>query len=87
MTRPVQTAPIAAFKVDIRRLPGRKLGLVIDAPTKRVTTIRPGLMNDYNDLNPYQQVRPGDRIVAINSVTTSEQMLYELDNSEFLTYS
>jgi hypothetical protein len=66
--------------VTLDKSGGMKLGIDIsqhDSRTLLVTEIRDGLMKEWNRENPCHAVRPGDRIIKVNSCQNSATKLME----------
>lgn len=77
---PCQELAPGVHSLALDKTNGMKLGVDIsqhDGRTLLVTEIREGLVREWNRVNPCHQVRPGDRIVKVNSCRNSARRLLE----------
>jgi len=77
---PCQELAPGVHSVALDKTSGMKLGIDIsqhDGRTLLVTEIREGLVKEWNRENPCHQIRPGDRILKVNSCQNSSKRLLE----------
>lgn len=77
---PCQELAPGVHSVALDKTGGMKLGIDIsqhDGRTLLVTEIRDGLVKEWNRENPCHQVRPGDRIIKVNSCANCARKLLE----------
>lgn len=77
---PCQELAPGVHSVALDKTGGIKLGIDIsqhDGRTLLVTQIRQGLVQEWNRENPCHQLRPGDRIIKVNSCQNSARRLLE----------
>lgn len=77
---PCQELAPGVILLPLDKTGGMKLGIDIsqhDGRTLLVTEIRDGLVREWNRENPCHQVRPGDRIIKVNSCVNCARRLLE----------
>jgi hypothetical protein len=73
------------IRCTVTKGPGLQLGLSVDrsfAATLKITRVRPGLVADWNEVNPEWRVEVGYHITAVNGVAGSATALLHLIKSE-----
>lgn len=85
---PEAALPSVEFDISLDKTEGTKLGIDVDrqdGKTMLITSINDGLVQGWNEANSDQQVRPGDRVVAVNDFRGDvEQLLMQCQSSDTL---
>lgn len=77
---PCEEIAPGVHRVALSKTGCMKLGIDIsqhDGRTLLVTEIREGIVREWNRINPCHQVRPGDRIIKVNSCQNNARKLLE----------